>query len=164
MTTDQHDVPIEQRKSQNEGPPFIFRLLNPIMKMILKSPIHSIVSDRIMIITFTGLKTGIEYSTPVSYLQEDQTVYCFTHGRWWMNLKGGAVVRLRIRGREFEGKTEPISEDKDQIAKGLGKLLNAVPGDARYYNVALDPNGNPDEDDLLRAADNTTMVVVRLEE
>ena len=69
--------------------PFVFRLLNPVMKGVLKSPIHAMVSEQIMIISFTGRKSGQSYSTPVSYYQENANVICFTHAGWWKNLVGG---------------------------------------------------------------------------
>ena len=38
--------------------PLMFRILNPIMKSILRSPVHKVVSEKIMIITFKGIKSG----------------------------------------------------------------------------------------------------------
>ncbi len=143
--------------------PFIFRLLNPVMKGVLKSPLHAMISERIMVITFTGRRTGRVYSTPVSYYQDNGTVYSFTHAGWWKNLVGGARVQLQIRGQEYHGTATPISEDRERKIAGLGMLLKAVPGDARFYNVAMEPQGIPDQNDLARAADQATMIEVRLE-
>ncbi|UCD99525.1 MAG: nitroreductase family deazaflavin-dependent oxidoreductase [Chloroflexota bacterium] len=143
--------------------PFIFRLLNPVMKSVLKSPLHSLVSGQIMIITFNGRKSSKSYSTPVSYCQENETVYCFTHAGWWKNLVGSAKVRLLIRGQEHIGTAIPIREDREKKIVGLGKLLTAVPNDARFYNVAIDQQGNLDQNDLRRAVDNATMIEIRLD-
>jgi deazaflavin-dependent oxidoreductase (nitroreductase family) len=144
--------------------PFIFRLLNPVMKGVLRSPLHSMLSDRIMIITFTGRKTGQDYSTPVSYCQENGTVSCFTHASWWKNLVGGASVRLQIRGREHSGIATPIDQDREKKIAGLAKLLGAVPWDAGFYNVTIDQQGRMDPKDLASAADNATMIEVYLDE
>ena len=143
--------------------PFIFRLLNPVMMTVLKSPLHSVVSNQIMIISFTGRKTGRSYSTPVSYCQENANVICFTHARWWKNLVGGAEVRLLIRGREHIGTAIPILDDQGKKIVGLGKLLSAVPTDARFYDVAIDQQGNLDQSDLAWAVDNATMIEVHLD-
>ena len=142
--------------------PFIFRLLNPVMKSVLKSPLHSMVSKQIMIISFTGRKSGQSYSTPVSYYQENASVICFTHAGWWKNLVDGAEVRLLIRGREHIGTAIPILDDQEKKIVGLGKLLTAVPTDARFYEVAIDQQGNLDQSDLARAVDNATMIEVHL--
>lgn len=143
--------------------PFIFRLLNPVMKSVLKSPLHAMVSNQIMIISFTGRKTGQSYSNPVSYYQENETVVCFTHAGWWKNLVGGAEVSLLIRGQEHIGTAIPIHEDRERKIVGLGKLLTAVPNDARFYDVAIDQQGNLDQNDLGRAVDDATMIEVYLD-
>lgn len=143
--------------------PFVFRLLNPVMKSILKSPFHSMVSNKILIFTFKGRKTGSEYSTPVSYCQENGTIICFTHAGWWQNLVGNAQVRVWIRGQERRGIATPYAEDQDKKIIGLGKLLAAVPSDARFYHIVLDDQGNINQEDLKRAAETATMIEVRLE-
>lgn len=143
--------------------PAIFRLLNPVMKSVLRSPLHAMVSDQIMILSFTGRKTGQTYSTPVSYFKDNKTVYCFTHAGWLKNLVGGAKVQLLIRGQEYIGTAFPVRDDRERKIVGLGKLLTAVPFDARFYDVAIDQQGVLDQKDLGRAADDATMIEVRLD-
>lgn len=58
-------------------PPF----LNKTMKTILRSPIHGMVSKSILLITFTGRKSGKTYTTPVSYSQDGDLVTIFTHAK-----------------------------------------------------------------------------------
>ena len=41
------------------------------MKFILRSPLHGMVSKYLTLITFTGRKSGKNYTTPVSYSQDD---------------------------------------------------------------------------------------------
>ena len=142
--------------------PFVFRLLNPVMKGILKSPLHTVISDKILIFSFKGRITGIDYSTPVSYYQENSTILCFTHAAWWKNFVDDAPVRLWIRGTEFQGVATPIPEDRDKKVIGLGKLLSAVPSDARFYNVTMDDQGKLNQAELNRAADEATMIEVSL--
>jgi hypothetical protein len=40
--------------------PILFKVLNPLMMTLLKSPLHKWVSDGILIITFKGIKSGKE--------------------------------------------------------------------------------------------------------
>ncbi len=140
----------------------IIRKLNPMIIAILRSPLHSMMSKAVMLITFTGRKSGKQYTTPVSYTQEGETVYVFTHGRWWKNLQGGAPVSLRLRGQELNGFALPVSDDKQRIAEGLGLFLAHQPSHKGIYEVALDENGKPKAEDLLRAAQTATMIQVRL--
>ncbi len=140
----------------------IFKVLNPIMKAWLHSPFHGLISKQIMSITFTGRSSGKVYSTPVSYYQEDGKVYCFTHGAWWKNMRGGAGVRLRIRGENLEGHAVAI-QDVEVIAAGLDKFFTHVPGDAVFYGLKIDPETGIKEEDLVKAAQSATMIEIQLQ-
>jgi deazaflavin-dependent oxidoreductase (nitroreductase family) len=139
-------------------PPFV----NKSMKFILRSPVHGIVSKTILLISFTGCKSGKSYTTPVSYSQDGERVYIFTHAGWWKNLRTSAAVTLRIRGRDLQGQAEPVAEDKPAIAAGLATHLRNVPSDARYYGVTFDEQGNPSAEEVERAAKTVVMVRILL--
>ena len=137
-------------------------LLNKTMKFVLRSPLHGVISKYLLLITFTGRKSGKTYTTPVSYAQENGDVTIFTHANWWKNLRGGARVRLRLRGRDVDGQAEPIAEPKQEIADALAAHLRKSPFDARYYDVTIDENGSPNLDDVERAVQSVTMIRVQL--
>jgi len=137
-------------------------MLNKTMKLLLRSPLHRVISKYLLLITFTGRKSGKTYTTPVSYAQEDGQVTIFTHANWWKNLRGGAPVSLRLRGRDVQGQAEPIAENKQDIVDALVAHLRKSPFDARYYDVTFDDNGNPNLADVERAVQSVTMIRVRL--
>ena len=139
-------------------PPFV----NNAMKFVLRSPVHGMVSKFTMLITFTGCKSGKTYTTPVSYSQEGDLVYIFTHANWWKNLCGGAPVTLCLQGRELKGLAEPVVEDKGAIAAGLTAHLRKVPSDAKYYNVTFDDHGNPSAEEVEQAVQTVVMIRVQL--
>jgi len=139
-------------------PPF----LNPAMKLILRSPVHGMVSKSLLLITFTGCKSGKTYTTPVSYSQDGEWVHVFTHAKWWKNLCGEAPVSVRIRGRELQGLAEAVAEDKQAVAAGLGAHLRKVQSDARFYGVTLDEQGNPNAQQVEQAAQSVVMIRIRL--
>jgi deazaflavin-dependent oxidoreductase (nitroreductase family) len=124
------------------------------------------VSKNILLITFTGRKSGKTYTTPVSYSQFDDQVYVFTHAAWWKNLRSGTPsgtpVTLRLRGREFQGLAEPVAEDKQAIAARLIAHLRKVPFDARYYGVTFDDHGNPRAEEAEKAAQTVVMIRIQL--
>jgi deazaflavin-dependent oxidoreductase (nitroreductase family) len=132
------------------------------MKLILRSPLHSIVSKNVMLISFTGRKSGKTFTTPVSYIRDDGEVMLFTHSHWWLNLKDGAAVTLRIQGKDVSGKAEPTAEDKTLVAAGLRTFLSRVPRDAQFYHVRLDAGRQPNAEDVLRAAQSTIMIRVHM--
>lgn len=139
-------------------PPWLTRT----MKFLLRSPFHRLVSKSVLLITFTGRKSGKAYTTPVDYSQTGDSVSIFTHASWWKNLSGGAPVTLRLRGRDVPGHAEPVADDKQAVAAGLMAHLRKVPSDAKYYAVVFDAQGNPNAEDVEKAAQSAVMIRVRL--
>ena len=139
-------------------PPFV----NNAMKFVLRSPMHGMVSKSVLLITFTGRKSGKTYTTPVSYSQSDDQVTIFSHAQWWKNLRSGAQVTLRIQGRELNGLAEPVAGDKQAVAAGLAAHLRKVPSDARYYGVTFDEQRNPRMAEVEKAVQTVVMIRVQL--
>lgn len=139
-------------------PPFV----NRTMKTVLGSPIHGLVSKSILLITFTGRKSGKAFTTPVSYSQTGDQVNIFTHAGWWKNLCGGAPVTLRLQGKQLTGMAEPVAEDQQAIAAGLAAHLCKVRSDAKFYQVTYDDQGNPRPEEVEKAARTVVMIRVRL--
>jgi len=139
-------------------PPYV----TSTMKFILRSPMHGMVSKTMLLITFTGRKSGKTYTTPVDYSQDGDQVTIFTHANWWKNLNGGSPVTLRMRGRDLQGIAEPVAEDKGAVAAGLMEHLRKVPSDARYYGVTFDDQKNPRAEEVEKAAQSAVMIRVRL--
>ncbi len=136
-------------------------IVNHAMKFVLRSALHGMVDKTILLITFTGRKSGKTYTTPVSYSQHGDQVYLFTHATWWKNLRRDTPVTLRIRGREFQGLPEPIAEDKQAVAAGLIAHLRKVPSDATFYGVTFDEQKNPKADQVEQAAQSVVMIRIR---
>ncbi|HEY3345739.1 MAG TPA: nitroreductase/quinone reductase family protein [Anaerolineaceae bacterium] len=137
-------------------------IVNRAMKFVLRSPVHGMVSKTVLLITFTGRKSGKTYTTPVSYSQSADQVSIFTHAAWWKNLRSGAPVSLRIRGQEFQGLAEPVAADRKAISAGLTAHLKQVPSDARYYGVTFDDHQNPSAAEIEKAVQTVVMIRVRL--
>jgi len=141
----------------------LFKIINPVMKLILRSPLHAVMSNRIMIIMFTGRKSGRQYSTPISYFQEGDQVICFTHSPWWKNMAESADVGLRIRGEILRGLAVAINDDVERKVESLTKMLKALPGEASFYNVQFDEYGEPLQEDLELAAREAVMIHIQLD-
>jgi hypothetical protein len=82
---------------------------NQVVKAMLGSPLHPLAgSAALALITVTGRKSGREFTFPVGYRQQGNTVKIVVgwpeRKVWWRNLRGeGAPVRMRIRGEERTG-------------------------------------------------------------
>jgi deazaflavin-dependent oxidoreductase (nitroreductase family) len=105
----------------------IGKICNIFLKPLLKSPLHWLVSSELLLITFTGHKSGRTYSTPVQYKRDGKAVIFVTgsNRRWWRNLQSGAPVTVRIKGRDIEGVPE-IVEDRASIEQALMRMSSRV--------------------------------------
>lgn len=85
-------------------------LFNRFVKLLLRSPAHRLLSGNPMLLTFTGRRSGVRRTVPITYLQEGGGVSCFCNAdvAWWKNLRGGAPVELRLRGRIRTGTAVPV--------------------------------------------------------
>ena len=82
------------------------KLYNPIVVAILRSPLQGLMSNSVMLLTYRGRRSGRAFTTPISYVRdgEDLLAVAFRDHAWWRNLRGGAPVRVRLRGRELRGR------------------------------------------------------------
>ena len=84
------------------------RAINPLVRWLIRSPLHRLASRRLALITYTGRRSGRRYTIPVGYEMGDLHV-TITVGSpdrkvWWRSLTGtGAPVELIVRGRRRTG-------------------------------------------------------------
>lgn len=140
-------------------PPFFNRL----MSGVLRSPLHRVASRSVLLITFSGRKSGKTYTTPISYLREGNMVTAFSHARWTKNLAGGAPVTLNIKNKAYRGQADLVTDDKEVIARELQRFLNIVRSDARFYQVKFDEDGTPNWEDVQRAAQTSYLLKIELD-
>lgn len=140
-------------------------IFNPFMILLLRSPLHMLVSKSTLLITFTGRWSGKSYTTPVNYVPDGRILYIVSlrSRTWWKNLRGGAPVSVRMQGREL-GAVGEIVEDYESVAKQLLEYLQRVPHYANYFKVNLDIRGRPNPEDVAQAAKDRVMLCLRLNE
>lgn len=84
------------------------RTINPLLRMVLRSPLHWLLSGRLALITYRGRRSGHQYTIPVLYREEGSkvtiTVALPDRKVWWRNLQGGGrQVLLEVRGQTRRG-------------------------------------------------------------
>ena len=122
-------------------PEFLFPLINRVMKLLLASPLHGVMSASVMTIYFTGRKTGRSRSTPVRYLREGgTTVICLTSRQtaWWQNFLEPTAVELQLAGRRVAATAQSLPDDVIRKEAALRRTLDQFPGDAPYHGFKAD--------------------------
>ena len=78
------------------------RVVNPLVRLLLRSPLHPILGARLALITVTGRRTERSFTIPVGYRQEAGIVTvevgAADRKRWWRSLRGGAPVVVHLAG------------------------------------------------------------------
>ncbi len=134
---------------------------NPLVTWLLRSPLHGLVSENVMLVTVTGRKSGKSISTPTNYQLHGNTLWVISwrDRKWWRNLRGGADIRVLLRGRNVQGRGEVIEEEK-AVAQSLSDYYRKAPKIAKYVGISLDSVGQPIPADCDCAAQK--MVTVRI--
>ena len=120
-----------------------YSLINPPIVRLLHSPMHRVLSARIMTVSYRGRKSGKPYRTPVSYYRDGDTAYCFTNGNWRHNFASKADAVLRIKGRDYKAIGLVDSGDRDHQIETMTRYFKAVPQDKKFYGVRCDADGEP---------------------
>jgi muconolactone delta-isomerase len=138
----------------------LFAIINPVMRFLLRSPLHFLLSNSLMLITFTGRKSGRKFTTPVRYIQTDDRVRCFTaaENQWWRNLRSGARVSLLIKRQSGEYQAQAIFDNPAEIKEQLMSYLALFPQDAAYHDIRINKDKSLNEQDLEQAARNAIVV------
>jgi len=116
----------------------VVRLFNPIVGWLLRSPIHGLMSKETMLITFTGRKSGRNYTTPVSYVRDGDVVRLFTPFPWWRNLVAHPEVTLVLEGSERRGTAQIERDDRPRVLEAIREFLERVPRDDVYFERDVD--------------------------
>lgn len=150
---------------EEAGPPmpeFAFRIVNPLLGLILRSPFHGLLSDSLMLLTFTGRKSGREYTTPVGYRYFDGTMVVFTHSNWWKNLRVRPAVSLHLRGERREAEATPIT-DHHEVARYLARLIDKHGVEAaNRIGLSIEGDTEPTVEDIKRGLEDTVVVELEL--
>ncbi len=154
-------LPRVTKTTERKRNPAVIRVVNRVMRPLLRSPLHKVVSKKVMLLTFRGRKSGTHYALPVSYVQtDDHTLLLGTETPWYKNLRGGVSVSVRLRGVDRSGTAETI-EDVEGMRVAYRDILARDPGYGRFIGVALDADGEPPREQV-EAARARGLVVIRV--
>jgi hypothetical protein len=78
------------------------RVVNPVVRGVLRSPAHGLLSGRLALLTVTGRRSGRTFTFPVGYHRDGDRVIVSVASperkRWWRNLRDAAPVEIWLGG------------------------------------------------------------------
>jgi hypothetical protein len=131
------------------------RRVNVIMRALLSLPFHTPLSSRLMLVTYTGRKTGKRYRQPLSYVIDSaagqgNVLLTPGGGNWTLSLAGGDAVPARISGRSVQLRPEVV-DDPTEVGELLQRMAQLNPGLVRFVPLPRAQDGTF-EPEPLRAA------------
>jgi len=121
----------------------VMSMLNVFMRPLLRLPFSTPLAGRLMLVSFTGRKTGKAYQQPLSYVQQGDTLLTPGGGKWKLNLREDQPVRIRLRGRDRFARPELV-QDPDEIERLLAVMTAANPGVSAWVGIPKGPDGQLD--------------------
>lgn len=135
---------------------------NDFMSWVLRSPLHGMLSNGMMLMTVTGCKTGKTYTTPVGYYEEGGYLWVITSRErmWWRNLQGGAKVDLLLKRKPVQGFADTELDEKSVEAR-MVEYLRHVPQAAKPMKIRVE-GGKPNPQDIANTAKERLFVKIKL--
>jgi deazaflavin-dependent oxidoreductase (nitroreductase family) len=136
----------------------VMRIVNVPMRTVLGMPFPTPLGGNLMLISYTGRKTGKAYRQPVSYARDGDVLLTPGGGRWTLNLRDGRPVRLRLRGRDVSARPELVT-DPAEVERLLGAIARENPRAAKFVPIPRLPDGRLDPEVLTAAIDHGFSIV-----
>jgi deazaflavin-dependent oxidoreductase (nitroreductase family) len=127
----------------------LMRLINVPMRFLLSLPFPTPLSGQLMLLSFTGRKTGKAYRQPVSYVRDADVLLTPGGGNWKLNLRQDQPIKVRFRGRDVRLRPELI-EDPGEVERLLRIMMARNPRVASFVPV-MGSDGRIDRDKLATA-------------
>lgn len=75
-------------------PALMLRAVNPILRLVLRTPIAGPARRQLMVVTVRGRKTGRQYAIPLTAHRIDNDLYALTEAAWKHNFRDGATAEV----------------------------------------------------------------------
>lgn len=139
------------------------RFFNPVICALLRSPLHRLLSRQVLLLSYTGRKSGRRCTLPVGSVRDGDALLVVCQQaelkRWWRNLRGGAPVAVLVRGHALNGRAEVIEEPTAVAAavEWLIMRLGAKEAGRQLY-MGFDVARPPTQAQLAQALKNVVLV------
>ena len=159
--TDSSTSPAVERQ---HPPGALMRVANPIMRAVLRLPTHRLVDAHLLLLTFTGRRSGRTYRLPVGYHWVDGRLCVLTNSGWRVNFRGGRPVVVRHRGEVHRG-TATLEEEPDHVADVYERLIGEMGHQqaGRQLGLRINVDRTPTHEELVDAVRSSGLSIVVLD-
>jgi hypothetical protein len=144
-------------------PQAILNVINPVLRLVLRTPVAGGARKMMMVLSFKGRKTGRQFAIPLSAHRIDGTLYAITSAPWKHNFKDGASAEVLLEGKtttmrgELITDTATVADLAHRCAEGYG-----AKGAQRAMGLKFRDNSVPTLEEFTEAVNRLHMAAVRL--
>jgi hypothetical protein len=91
-------------------PAALLRTVNPLLGLLLRTPVAGRARKKMMVVNVTGRKSGRRYSIPLSAHMIDGQLYALTSAPWKNNFRDGATAEVLHDGKTTTMRGELITD------------------------------------------------------
>jgi hypothetical protein len=144
-------------------PPAVIKIVNPILRVLLRTPLLGGARQQLMVLSFTGRKTGRRYSVPVSAHRIDDGLYALTGAPWKANFRHGATVEVLLDGNTTTMHGELIG-DRATVAGLYHRCAESYGAKraGRSMGLKFRDQQIPSLEDFAQAVDREHLIAIRL--
>jgi len=129
----------------NTPPANLLKVINPIFRTLLKSPLARFAPPGIVLLKFAGRRSGREFEIVTGWHEVDGERLVFSPARWPVNFTGGAPAEV-IRGSMHLRGTGTLVRDPEAIAPRLNQAV--AQAGARNIGLKMSPGHTITPDDV----------------
>ncbi len=155
-------TPSERHAVERVHPPdAVIRVVNPVMRAILSSPLHRALSGQLMLLRYTGRRSGRRIALPIGRREHEGRTAAYTNSRWRHNFRDGHPAELLDRGslRPVTGRLiEDVEVVTDVYARQIAELGRRQA--SRMLGVRFNVDRDPTRDEVRDAVARHRMGIV----
>lgn len=143
-------------------PSALLRLVNPILSALLRTPLAGSARRQLMVLKFSGRKTGRQFTIPVSAHVIDGDLYALVYASWKHNFRDGAPAQVVYDGKTTTMRGELIS-DRAAVSSLYLKCVQGygVKRAQRMIGLKFREQRMPTLDEFAEATDRMKLAAIR---
>ena len=143
-------------------PERLLHAVNPALKFLLGTPLAGSARKQLMVLNFSGRKSGNRYSIPVSAHHIDNQLYALAGATWTKNFRNGAAAEVLHDGKTTAMHGELI-EDPAVVAELQHRVAESygVKRAQRMMGLSFRDQRIPTVDEFKEAAVRERIVAVK---
>jgi hypothetical protein len=122
--------------SRSTPPQRLVTAANPVVRAVLRSPLHATVDGALLMLHVTGRRTGRRYDIPVGYVELDGRFVVVTQHSWRANLRGVHDLEVTHARRRRTMRVD-LDEQPRSVAATLRRVVEGTGWQAARRRVGL---------------------------